>query len=70
MYTGDGGKSRCVRAHFYEYSAKYFIEIIWENWAYIVEMGNLEGIDSMNCTTIVEGNVREMVVMGDDRYFE
>ena len=30
------------------------------------EMGNLERIDSMNCTTVVEGNVGEMVVMGDD----
>ena len=34
------------------------------------EMGNLEGIDSMNCTTVVEGNVREMVVMGDGKDFE
>ena len=25
---------------------------------------------NMNRTTIVEGNVREMVVMGDDRDFE
>ena len=32
--------------------------------------GNLEGTDNMNRTTIVEGNVREMVVMGDDRDFE
>ena len=34
---------------------------------YIVEMGRLEGIYSMNCTTFVEGNVRKMVVMGDDK---
>ena len=33
-------------------------------------MENLERIDSINCTTIVEGNVREMVVMGDDKDFE
>ena len=30
------------------------------------EMGNLEGLDGMNRTAIVEGSVREMVVMGDD----
>ena len=33
-------------------------------------MGNLEGIDSMNCTTIVEGNVQEMVAMGDEEDVE
>ena len=42
-------------------------EKIWEKWVYIVEMGRLEGIDSMNFTTFVVGNVRKMVVMGDDK---
>ena len=32
--------------------------------------GNLEGTDSMNRTTLVEGIAREMVVMGDGRDFE
>ena len=31
---------------------------------------NLEGTGNMNRTTIVEGNVREMVDMEDDRDFE
>ena len=34
------------------------------------EMGNLEGSDRINRTTIVELNAREMVVMEDDEDFE
>ena len=33
-------------------------------------MGSLEGIDGVNCAAVVEGSVREMVVVGDGRDFE